>query len=177
MLTARRVYLYVMALIGLGVLAAGLQGILRVLLRNIGLPDGPSWAGQVTIAEQLSLSGALILVGLPIWLIHWVIAERGVQAGRDGSGERCAPVRALYLSVVLAVSAGFVAAMTSGLLRYGLTQATGTVGEYPDVAPAGDLAALVVAGVARVYHARIRRRDLAAEALAGAAARLPRLYL
>jgi len=95
MLTIRRVYLYAMALVGLGVLAVVVQGLLDVGFRSIGLPDGPVWKVGPTSREQISLAVALVVVGLPIWLIHWAFAERAVRADRGGAGERGAAIRAL----------------------------------------------------------------------------------
>jgi hypothetical protein len=180
MQTVKRLYLYLMSGITLGVLAVGLRTVLVVLFDAIGLGRGDFIGGDPNAdRQQLSLAAALIGVGLPVWAIHWWLAERGVRPGATHSeAERGSAVRALYLTVALAVLLTFGAVAGIELLR-GLVQGI-LGGGSPDFLapdPGGNLATLLVAGIAWAYHVAIRRRDMRVGPLAGAAAWLPRAYL
>jgi hypothetical protein len=180
MQTVKRLYLYLMSGITLGVLAVGLRTVLVVLFDAIGLGRGDFIGGDPNAdRQQLSLAAALVGVGLPVWAIHWWLAERGVRPGATHSdAERGSAVRALYLTVALAVLLIFGAAAGIELLRGTLEAILG--GDSPEfLVPdaGGNLATLLVAGIAWAYHVSIRRRDMREGSVAGAAAWLPRVYL
>lgn len=181
MQTIRRLYLYLMSGISLGVLVAGLIGLLGLLFSELGLRfDDPFLTGESAVAERISLSAALTGVALPVWLVHWWLAERGV-AGRDAAAEaeRRSDVRALYLSAVLLLTLIIGALSALDLVRnlmdavfsgeneqtFGLSQ------------PADSLAWLLVMAGAWGYHVSVRLRDMRVAALEGPAVALPRLYL
>ena len=85
MQTIRRLYLYAVAFLSLEVVLWGIIGLLRSLV------DGNQRTGSaVRLAESLSL----VLVGLPVFLLHFWLAQR--SAARD-TGERSARVRAIFL--------------------------------------------------------------------------------
>lgn len=178
MQTVRRLYLYLMSGVTLGVLAFGLRSVLVVAFDALGLDRGVVLPGPDSDRQQLSLAAALIGVGLPVWAIHWGLAQRGLsQAGDQREEERGSTVRALYLTLVLggllAVGAGAASELLRGLFE-------GALGASPDFGRpdlAGGLATLVVTGLAWGYHVAIRRRDIGVGALTGAAAWLPRAYL
>jgi hypothetical protein len=179
MQTVRRLYLYLMSGITLGVLAVGLRMVLLVLFDAIGMGRGSFIGGDPNVdRQQLSLAAALIGVGLPVWAIHWWLAERGVRPGTThAEAERGSAVRALYITLTLAVLLAIGAAAGVDLLR-GVLQ--GVLGGSPDFATAdlaGGLATVMVTGVAWGYHVAIRRRDMGVGQLTGAAAWLPRVYL
>src|SRR3970040_2066165 len=97
MQTVRRLYLYAMSGITFGVLAVGLDQLLVVILGQLGVGRGPFVGGDQGYREQLSLAIALVGVGLPVWGIHWWLAQRGLQAGRPNAvEERGSTGRALY---------------------------------------------------------------------------------
>jgi hypothetical protein len=179
MQTVRRLYLYLMSGITLGVLAVGLRMVLLVLFDAIGLGRGSFISGDPNAdRQQLSLAAALIGVGLPVWAIHWWLAERGLRPGTThAEAERGSAVRAVYLTLTLAVLLAIGATAGLELLR-GAMQ--GVLGHSPDFATAdlaGSLATVLVTGVAWGYHVAIRRRDMRVGPLTGAAAWLPRVYL
>lgn len=180
MQTVKRLYLYLMSGITLGVLAVGLRTVLVVLFDAIGLGRGAFIGGDPNAdRQQLSLAAALIGVGLPVWAIHWWLAERGLRPGTThAEAERGSAVRALYLTLTLAVLLAIGAATGVELLR-GLFQGIlgGDPSEFPVPDAAGSLATLLVIGIAWGYHVSIRRRDMRAGRLSGAAAWLPRVYL
>ncbi len=179
MQTVRRLYLYAMSGITFGVLAVGLDLLLVVIFGQLGVGRGPFGGGSQGYREQLSLAIALVGVGLPVWAVHWWLAERGLQADRPHAAEeRGSAVRALYLTLVLAVLLGFGASGALDLLRtfvYGLVGGHST--DYTTGDPAAALATLIVTGLGWGYHVSVRRRDMRAVAHTGAAAWLPRVYL
>ncbi len=99
----RRLYLYLVAAIGLGTFLAGLGGDVSVLIRSLA---GEFFASATK--EQLAgFTGALI-AGLPVWLIPWRYAQLDAAAPAPrGAEERRSLVRKLYLYFYL-----FVATMT-----------------------------------------------------------------
>lgn len=99
----RRLYLYLLAAVGLGAFLTGLIGDLRVLIYAL--------AGQFLDAglrEQLALYTAALIAGLPVWLLTWrPVQTEAVAPGLLGTDERRAVVRKIYLYFFL-----FVATMT-----------------------------------------------------------------
>ena len=180
MQTVKRLYLYLMSGITLAVLAVGLRMVLVVLFDAIGLGRGVFIGGDPNAdRQQLSLAAALIGVGLPVWAVHWWLAERGLRAGTTHSdAERGSAVRAFYLTLALGLLLLFGAAAAIDLLR-GLLQGilSSDSPEFPVSDAGGSLATLLVTGIAWAYHVSIRRRDMRVGPLADAAAWLPRVYL
>ncbi|MBE0669194.1 MAG: hypothetical protein IH588_01280 [Anaerolineales bacterium] len=89
MKTIRRLYFYAVAAISVEVVLWGIITLLRSIFNTNKIVDGSS-----TLAQALSL----ILVGLPIFLIHWLWAQR-VSAKDDE--EKTAGVRAVFLYGIL----------------------------------------------------------------------------
>lgn len=175
MQTARRLYLYVMAAIGLGVLVAGLSLLLTTLLEAIGIDSGAVFSGEQAARERLTLATAMTAVALPVWLIHWFVAERGVQEGRPGADlERSSAVRGLYFALVLG---GLLLAAFVSLRALVEWVVLSVVGESTFSNPAGDLGLLVTAGAAWGYHVSVRLRDWRSGPITGAGAWLPRAFL
>lgn len=181
MQTVKRLYLYLMSGVTLGVLLFGLQFVLVVTFGALGMDRGSFISFDPNgNRQQLSLAAALIGVGLPVWGIHWGLAQRGLRSGAArAEEERGSTLRALYLTLVLAGLLGVGAGAASELARGLFQQLLGVPPDLrlgrPDLA--GSLATVVVSGLAWGYHVAIRRRDLRVGPLAGAAAWLPRVYL
>ena len=88
MKSIRRLYFYLVALISIEVVTWGLIGLLRSIVN-----DTVS-GGAETLAQAL----ALILVGVPIFLIHWSWAQRASAREEE---EKIASLRAVFLYAVL----------------------------------------------------------------------------
>src|SRR5215510_96474 len=88
MKSIRRLYFYLVALISIEVVVWGLVGLLRSIV------DQTISGGADALAQAL----ALILVGVPIFLIHWLWAQR--VSARDPE-ERSATLRAVFLYGIL----------------------------------------------------------------------------
>jgi len=176
MQTARRLYLYLMAAIGLGVMVSGISLLLTTLFEALGLGGGSVLSGDQALRERLTLATAMTAVSLPVWLIHWFVADRGVHSGRsDADVERSSAVRGLFLAAVLGATmiAIFVSAQT--LVEVAMLWLAGNSIEFRS--PASALGLLVAAGVAWGYHLRVRRNDWRDGRIVGAGAWLPRAYL
>ena len=112
MKSIRRLYFYLVAFISIEVVVWGLI----ILLRSI-VDDIVSGAG-----EALAQALALILVGVPIFLIHWSWAQRASAREEE---EKTASIRAVFLYAILL---GTLIPVIQNLLSFidrSLIQATG----------------------------------------------------
>jgi hypothetical protein len=176
MQTARHLYLYVMAGIGLAVATFGLVQLLALVFDRIGAFGGSviSIEGAGGDRDRLSLSLSMIAVGTPVWFSHWWFAERGTRHGLAGAAaERSAPLRALYLGLVPFI-AGLAMFSASAAIQTLIRQVAGAPLEY-DGTFSDPAAIAVVGGVVWGYHGWIRAGDERAGELRGPAAWRPRL--
>lgn len=88
MKTVRRLYFYLVALISLEVVLWGLISLLRSII------DETVGGGADILAQAL----ALILVGVPIFLFHWWLAQRFSSQDEE---EKTASLRAIFLYAAL----------------------------------------------------------------------------
>jgi hypothetical protein len=182
MQTVRRLYLYGMSGITLGVLLTGLNNLFVVVFHALGLGRGALGGGTSGDRDQLSLAIALVVVGLLVWTVHWLVIERSLRPGQPrAEEERSSPIRALYLSLVLAVLLVFGILAAVQLLEH-LTRLLFGVGrtndvEFLEIDLGAALATVLVTGLAWLYHAGIRRRDLATTEMSVGGAWIPRVYL
>ncbi len=88
MKTVRRLYFYAVALISLEVVLWGVIGLLRTVTDQLSIGAGNA------LAQAL----ALVLVGVPIFLVHWGWAQNA--AARDEE-EQTASLRAVFLYAAL----------------------------------------------------------------------------
>ncbi|MGZ8563354.1 MAG: DUF5671 domain-containing protein [Candidatus Limnocylindria bacterium] len=175
MQTARRLYVYLIAGVSLGVLVAGLSMLLGVLFERLGI-DAGAFNGQTT-GERLTLATALVAVSLPVWLIHWFLAERSVRPDQTNAAvERTSSVRGLYIALALGALLGVAASGVGTVIQDAVPRIAG-FDRFTGSDIAGALARAVVAGVAWLYHVYIRSRDWARGPMTGGGAWLPRVYL
>jgi hypothetical protein len=177
--TLRRLYVYLLSAISLSMLVTGLVLLMGALYEQMGLGGQIAFGGSEGVRQQLSVAAALIGVGLPVWLIHWWFAERGLNPERPGAeAERTSAVRALYLTAVLAGSLTAGALAASSLIAAIARGAFGvTNDEFGGTDLSIQLATLLVTAVAWAYHVWIQRRDMAQGPVEREASWLPRLYL
>jgi len=88
MKSIRRLYFYLVAIISIEIVVWGLVGLLRSIV------DDTVSGGADALAQAL----ALILVGVPIFLVHWLWAQR--VSARDEE-EKSATLRAVFLYAIL----------------------------------------------------------------------------
>ena len=178
MQTVRRLYLYLLSGIALGVLLVGLDILLTVVLHAAGIGRGEFVGGSESDRQGLSLAAALIVVGLLVWTVHWLLIERGLRAGNPAhDAERGAAERAFYFTVVLAVLLVFGVLAGIQLMEQLTGRLFGVARQDTFIDIGASLATVIVTGAAWAYHVAIRQRDLRAGPLSGAGAWMPRVYL
>jgi len=173
MVTARRLYVYFVAAVSLVVLAIGLDNLLRLAFERLwssAFGVALLQSGSDSTRQQLSLYGALVIVALPIWLVHWWLAQRA-------TAERGTAIRALYLTLALALPLVFLLLQAERLIHRLLDDLLGPDRLEADQAIPSALAALVVAGAIWGYHLAVERGELRQEPAEVEAIWLPRLYL
>jgi len=89
MKTVRRLYFYAVAIISLEVIIWGVIGLLRSILNPNLVTDS---------AQALAQAISLVLVGVPIFLFHWLWSQRAAVREEE---EKAASVRAVFLYGVL----------------------------------------------------------------------------
>lgn len=154
--TIRWIYGYIVAVVGLVVLAMGLSETLSTLLDLLVRPDIPH--SDHWWQERLSLSLTLIVVGLPVWVVPWQRLQREVVA----SVARRSLARRIYLFVALGVTVltllGTGAYTLYQMLRAALGE-TWTAANTSSLLDAASAAA--VAGLLLAYHLRVFQQDAA----------------
>lgn len=112
MKSIRRLYFYLVAFISIEVVVWGLVGLLRSMANDV------ISGGEDALAQAL----ALILVGLPIFLVHWLWTQRA--AARDLE-EQNASIRAVFLYAILLATLIPVAQNLLSFIDRSLVEATG----------------------------------------------------
>ncbi len=114
MFNIRRVYVYVVTAVTLNAVAWALIA----LLRNLLTPALSPGRGIIVYnKEMMALQLAIIIIGLPLYLVHWLWAERLAQRDEE---ERQAPLRAFYLYAMVTVFLAPFIANTYGFVQSGL---------------------------------------------------------
>jgi hypothetical protein len=169
MTTIRRLYAYLLAFAGLAMLAVGAANLGQVLVDV--LLQAPLASGAGYVRDTVSLNAAAVLVGLPVWLVHWLWVERSV--GRDDA-ERGSTLRRLYLYIVLAAAMGVMAfsAHTALSTAFDVFQRGSSVD-----AMLRELPFLGMGLAVWLAHWRIAARDRALVGESGGSATLRRWYL
>lgn len=154
MQTIRRFYLYAVSIVSLEVVLWGSIGLARSIFagREVG-------AGASRLAGAL----ALILVGIPVFLIHWWLAQRYASSDAE---ERSARTRSVFLyGGLLATLAPCVQNLLALVARslnnafgsFGLRVATGILGERQSLND--NLIAITLNMLIAAYLYSVTRRD------------------
>lgn len=150
----RQLYLYVFAAIGLGMSTVAVVNLLEWLLGQIFLIDRPAAnAGRLFLADEI----ARLVVGLPVWLIFWLTAQR-LFHGPDEQ-ERESVVRKAYLYLLVFISVMGVVITATVVLGDILSRLLGLPSSGGDLRLPVALA--VAFGSIWIYHAYILRGDAA----------------
>jgi hypothetical protein len=167
MQTVRRLYFYAVAIVSLEVVIWGAIGLAQTLFNrgDLGHP-----------VNQLASSLSLILVGVPVFLIHWGAAQR--DALRDPE-ERTSRIRAVFFYVALAcilvpmVQNTLAIANRLILLALSLqfSPLIGSGSTWSD-----NLVAIAINAGAAVYILSISRKDWAANPAGSSLVEARRLY-
>jgi uncharacterized protein DUF5671 len=152
MKTVRRLYFYAVALISIEVVLWGLINLLRSILnQTVG-----------GAAEALARALALTLVGLPIFLFHWLWAQR--LAASDDE-ERTASLRAIFfygilIGTLIPLVQNLLALLNRALLTVARLQ-PGRAILGPNGTAADNLIAIVINGLVALYFWSLLRREWA----------------
>jgi hypothetical protein len=174
---ARRLFLYAVSFIGLAAVSIGVHDLLSLVFAQLLDAFGSSVVvgDGGDIRQQASFAIAVVVVGSPVWLITWRLAQQGARGNdRRALEERGSAARALYLSLVRAISAlvfGITAVeLGTSVLRALLGDDIETFG-LPEA-----IASIVTAAIVWAYHTRIATADGRAGAHRLAAGSITRLY-
>ena len=143
MKSIRRLYFYLVAFISIEVVLWGLVGLLR------SVADDAISGGADALAQAL----ALILVGVPIFLVHWLWVQRA--AARDEE-EKTATLRAVFFYAILLVTLIPVVQNLLSFIDRALIQGAGLeVGRsfsvFREQTLADNLIAIVLNGIVAAY--------------------------
>lgn len=156
--TIRRIYTYLLALIGLALLASGIADLLRLLIDAALGGRATTELGARAWGDQISLFATGIVVGGLVWVAYWLEAQRAALAA-GGVAERRALVR--RISLFLDLFAGVVALLVSGaILVYRLLRSLGiglSGDDRSDLSWA--LGVAITAGGVVAYHLRVLLDD------------------
>jgi len=168
MQTVRRLYQYGVALVSLETVLWGAIGLARSIL-----------AGQEIGGQVSRLAGALslILVGVPVFLLHWWLAQRAALKDKE---ERSSRVRAVFLYAALAATLVPVVQNLLALLDRLLLQAFGLSPQqafFGGNQSLGDnLIAMLLNGLFAAYLFTVARSDWKASPQGEAFPETRRLY-
>jgi len=146
--TVKRVFFYILTLITLGILTAGLINLLSLSFDAIRARFTLAEIGD--IKQQLSLGIAMVVIGGPLWFLFWGTIQRHAANDADEAGSS---LRAFFLNLVLIVSA-FVTIFTLNALLAWLMG-----GCRPDEFSPGGTAALIVSAAVWCYHWRVSEKE------------------
>jgi len=151
MKSIRRLYFYLVAFISIEVVLWGLVSLLRSIV------DETISGGADALAQAL----ALILVGVPIFLIHWLWAQR--TSARDEE-EKTATLRAVFFYAILLATLIPVVQNLLSFIDRALIQSTGLgVGRafsaFREQTLPDNLIAIVMNGIVAVYFWNLLRSE------------------
>ena len=159
----RRLYLYIWSGAALVMAASSLALILHALLGEVydGLHSGSAVAGRGLDSVPLRQWLAFLLVGAPVWAVHWLVFARD---------DLDSTLRQVY-TYPFAILGGVVTVLVSaGLVIYrflewhiGVSEFDSATVQFRVIAGAG--ASIIVGGGVLVYHWLEARREAAGPAL------------
>ena len=175
---ARRLYLYAVSSFSLLVLAIGLYNLVALVFGEVADALGSTFLGGGADVgrEQVSLAIALVVVGAPLFAIHWMLVGRGWRGtGASGLEDRHSAIRAFHMALVATVALIFA----TGAAVQVIERAFGTV--FGVDAGFGSrisdsLATVVVAIPIWWYHQRRRNLDIRLDRMTGAEAWITRFH-
>lgn len=174
---AKRLYLYVVSALSLLALSVGLYNLVAAVLGGLADQFGATIisGGGGSGREQISLAIALVVVGAPIFAIHWSLVGRS-WAGSDEAAcdDRHSALRAFHMGLVATVALAFATFAALQSLDYAFGTILG-VDQFGGPAT-GDLALLLVAVPVWWYHQQRRNLDIRHDRLTDGASWLTRFH-
>jgi len=151
--SVRRLYLYLVAGIGLAALLIGLAGDISVLLLSLDEFFGEG------LKNLLAWFTAAIIAGLPVWLIPWrQVQTAGGSADERGTEERGSLARRIYLYFYIAVG---TLSVLSGLVFLVYRLVAAVLGQpAPRLSELGiAIASALIGAAVLIYHSTVLRSD------------------
>ncbi len=170
----RQLYLYGVSAVSLLFLATGLENLIRLAIQTLGGREATAWLwlNQGNLRQQVSFFVALTIISGPVWVGHWLLANR--EHTRAGAASA---IRRFYLYLVMAGALLFFIPGAISLIRLPLWALLGAAVREPYLsalgAPIG--LALVTVPIWR-YHWHVAQAEAAATGEAGALGTVRRLY-
>ena len=151
MKSIRRLYFYLVAFISIEVIVWGLISLLRSIMDDV-ISGG---------ADALAQALALILVGVPIFLIHWLWAQRAAERDEE---EKTASLRAVFLYAILLATLIPVVQNLLSFIDRSLVQVTGlgvarSFSAFREQTIADNLIAIFMNGIVAAYFWNVLRGD------------------
>ena len=152
----RRLYLYIVAAVGLAAFLVGLSGDISILIRSLAEQSFGD-----ALKEQLAWYTAALIAGLPVWLLPWRQTQnQAVALSPDGVEERHSIVRKIYLYFYLFVATMTVLSGTVYIVYRLLSLALGERVEGSLLSDLGQAIAFSLIGVGVwLYHGSALRVD------------------
>ena len=153
MKSIRRLYFYLVAFISIEVVLWGLVGLLRSIANNT-ISGG---------ADALAQALALILVGVPIFLVHWLWVQRASARDKE---EKTATLRAVFfyaslLAPLIPVVQNLLSFVDRALIRGAGLDAGRAFSLFRDQTLADNLIAILMNGIVAAYFWNILRGEWA----------------
>ena len=155
--TARRLYFYVLAGLGLGLMWVGAGDLIQAFLSRIFGQGGtqPLWTSP--LATGLSL----LIVGTPVWTLHWRTVQQRVDGdSRAAFAERHAWPRRFYLFAAILVGALIFLFQLARVVYTVLLLLLGDpFAEFFSLETTAMIAGAAIAALVWTGHAALLRRD------------------
>ena len=158
---ARRTYVYILAALGLGTVAAASFTGINTALSLLAERSRTLVSGEDLWKEPVALAVTLAIIGAPIWGYYWREAQRRVEVYQ--AEERTALARRVYTFAVLGLGVLALVGSASGtifVLLRDLLDADLSIDTLRDIRPAIGIA--LTAGIIVPYQWSIYREDRAA---------------
>jgi len=140
----RRLWLYLITLVSLGIFAGGVGQLLTLLADTAIKGSNLTRIGEAAFnQQQLSLGLAMTVIGGPLWFLFWRAVQRCIRDNQDEAGNA---IRKLVLNIILLATALTGITAASELIEWLLA------GVRLAELPSSELAIVLVAGVIWCYH-------------------------
>jgi len=148
-----RLYVYLIAAVGLSALLVGLSGDISVILRALDTSFGEG------LREELAWFSAAIIAGLPVWIVPWRQAQAEAVANTSvGADARRSVVRKIYLYFFLFIATMTVLSSAVYIVYRVLSMILGE--EPPTLSELGHAISFsLIAAAVWVYHGSCIRSD------------------
>ena len=108
--TIRRTYFYTISFVALLMAGNGIALIIQFVLEGLFSSDVVSDSNV-----RLAIGGSLTIVGVPLWVLHWLVIQRHV---RELPVEKRSLLRKFHIYLVMGIAVGISIAASANLLQW-----------------------------------------------------------